>query len=129
MKKLLNLAVCKVHFKCNGLCYVQKNGLAMSPSLAVIMANFLLNEYEPALKKEVRKITKLNEGNEEVTYRTKGVECETCLNWYHLGCGNISESEYADTAEIVWYCMTCKKPQEADRTVNGVKVFLNMWTT
>ena len=47
-----------------------------------------------------------------------------CLNWYHLGCGNISESEYADTAETVWFCMFCKKQQEADRTVNGVKVFL-----
>ena len=29
MKKLLNLAVSKVHFKCNGLSYVQKDGLAM----------------------------------------------------------------------------------------------------
>ena len=36
MKKLLNLAVSKVHFKCNGLWYVQKNGLAMAASLAVM---------------------------------------------------------------------------------------------
>ena len=59
-----------------------------------------------------------------MTYRTKGVECEICLSWYHLGCSNISESEYADIAETVWYCMTCKKQQEAYRTVNGVIVFL-----
>ena len=59
-----------------------------------------------------------------MTYRTRGVECEACLNWYHLGCGNIAESEYADIAETVWYCMTCKKQQEADRTEIGVKVFL-----
>ena len=60
-----------------------------------------------------------------MNYRTKGIECEACWNWYHLGCGNISESEYADIAETVWYCMTCKKKQpEADRTVNCVKVFL-----
>ena len=45
------------------------------------------------------------------------------MNWYFLGCGNISESEYADIAETVWYCITCKKQQEADRTENGVKVF------
>ena len=91
-----------------------------------------LKEYEPALKKEVPKLTVLSEGNKEVcprcqkkvTYRTKGVECEAGLNGYHLGCGNILESEYADIAETVWYCMTCKKQQEADRTVNGVKVFL-----
>ena len=61
---------------------------------------------------------------EKVTYRTKGVECEACLNWYHLGWGNISEPKYADITETVWFCMTCKKQQEADRTVNGVKFFL-----
>ena len=75
----------------------------------------------------------VNEDNKEVcpgcqkkvvTYRTKRVECEACLNWYHLGCGNISESEYADIAETVWYCIACKKQQEADRAENGVKVFL-----
>ena len=77
-------------------------------------------------------MTVLSEGNKEVcpgcqkkvTYRTKGVECEACLNWYHLWCGNISESEYKDIAETVWYCMTCKKQQDAARTLNGFKVFL-----
>ena len=49
---------------------------------------------------------------------------QSCLNWYYLGCGNISESEYVDIAETVWYCMTCKKQQEADRPVNVVKIFL-----
>ena len=63
MKKLLNLAVSKVHFICNGLWYVQKDGLAMGASLAVILANLWLKEYEPALKKEVPKLTVLNEGN------------------------------------------------------------------
>ena len=105
----------------------------MGASLALILANFWFKEYEPALKKEVPKLTVLNEGNKEkcprcqkkVTYRTKGVECEACLIWYHLGCGNISESKYADIAEIVWFFMTYKAQQEADRTVNGVKIFLS----
>ena len=117
MKKLQNLVVSKVHFKCNGLWYVQKDGLTMGASLAVILANLWLKEYKPAFKKEVPKLTVLSEGNKEVcpkcqkkmTNWTKGVECEVCLNWYHLGCGNISESEYADIAETVWYCMICKK--------------------
>ena len=59
-----------------------------------------------------------------MTCITKGVEFEACLKWYHLGCGNTLESEYADIAETVWYCMTCKKQQEADLTVHGVEVFL-----
>ena len=106
MKKLLNLAVSEVHFKCNGLWYVQKDGLAMGFSLAVILANSWLKENEPALKKEVAKVYVLSEGNKEVcprcqmkmTYRTKGVECEAYLNCYHAGCGKISESENADIA-------------------------------
>ena len=74
MKKLLNLAVSKVHFKCNGLWYVQKDGLAMGASLAVILASLWLKEYEPALKKEVPKLTLLNEGNKEICpgYQKKG---------------------------------------------------------
>ena len=109
MKKLLNLAVSKVHFKCNGLWYEQKDGLAMGDSLAAILADLWIKKYEPKLKKEVPKMTVPREGNKEVcprcqkkaTYRTKGVECEACLNWYHLGCDNISEAEYADIAETV----------------------------
>ena len=74
----------------------------------------------------------LSEGNKEVCprcqkkvkYLIKSVECGACLNGYHLGCGNIMQSEYADIAERVWYRMACKKQQEADRTVNGVRVFL-----
>ena len=34
------------------------------------------------------------------------------------------DSKHADIGETVWYCMTCKKQEESDRTVNGVKVFL-----
>ena len=57
--------------------------------LAVILANLWLKEYEPALKKETPKLTLLSDGNKEVcprcqkkvTFWTKGVECEACLNW------------------------------------------------
>ena len=69
MKKLLNLAVSKVHFKCNDFWYVQKDGLAMGASLAVILANLWLKEYEPALNKEVPKLTVLSEGDKEVCPR------------------------------------------------------------
>ena len=104
----------------------------MGVSLAVLLANLWLKEYEPALMKEVPKLTVLKEDkkkvcpgcHKKVTYRTPGVECEACLIWYHLGCGNILELEYADIAETVWFCRKCKKQQEADRTETGFKVFL-----
>ena len=80
----------KVHFKCNGLWYVQKDGLAMGASLVVILAGLLLKEYEPALKKKVPKLTVVNESKKEVcprcqkkvTYQTKRVKCEACLKWH-----------------------------------------------
>ena len=100
----------------------------MGTSLAVILTNLWLKGYELALMKEVPKLTALNEDNKKVcprcqkkvTNQTKGVECEACLNW----CGSISESEYAEIAKTIWYCITCKKQEEADRTENVVKVSL-----
>ena len=109
----------KVHYKCNGSWNVPKDGLAMGASLAVILANLWHKDYEPALTREVPTLTVLNEDNKEVcpgcqkklTYRTEGVESEACSNWYHLGCGNISESEYADIAEtVLYFIQTCSSP-------------------
>ena len=42
MKRLLELAVTDVHFKCNESWSCQKDGLAMGASLAVILANLLI---------------------------------------------------------------------------------------
>ena len=53
MKRLLNMAVSQVHFKCNETCYVQKGGLAMGASLAVISANLWLKQYETALSRDI----------------------------------------------------------------------------
>ena len=50
-------------------------------------------------------------GYQKVIYRTKGVECEACLNWFHLSCSKISESDYANIATTVWFCRTCLKQQ------------------
>ena len=132
MKKLLNMAVSKVHFKCNGLWYVQKDGLAMGASLAVILANLWPKEYEYALMKEVPALTQLNENRNglcpdcerRVTYRSKGIECEACLNWYHLKCSNVSDKEYEQISEMVWYCKRCKEQRDQEKPTENVKAFL-----
>ena len=49
MKRLLNMAVSQVHFKW----YVQKDGWAMGASLAVILANLWLKQYETALSRDI----------------------------------------------------------------------------
>ena len=58
MQKLLIFTVKKIHFKSNGLCYVQND-----VKLAVILANLRLKESEPVLIKENPKLRLLNEDN------------------------------------------------------------------
>ena len=51
------MAVSEVHFECNETWFVQKIRLAMGASLAVILANIWLKEYEQALKMEIPELT------------------------------------------------------------------------
>ena len=82
-KRLLNMAVSKVYFKCNDSWYVQIDGLAMGASLAVILANLWLKKYEFALRQETPVGTEIQQINDQkqfvsrfvsrkVTYRSKG---------------------------------------------------------
>ena len=51
MKSLLKLAVTNVHIVCNGIWYVQSDGLAMGASLAVTLANVWMIKFEASLQK------------------------------------------------------------------------------
>ena len=120
--------------KCNNSWYVQVDGLAMGASLAVILANLWLKEYKFALREEIpvgTEVQQINEKNglchccsRKVTYRSKGVECESCLNWYHLKCGKISDDVYASITEIVWYCESCCRAKNKEKDTPQVKLFL-----
>ena len=134
MKRLLNMAVSKVCFKCNDSWYVQVDGLAMGASLAVILANLRLKEYEFAQRQEIPVGTEEQQINDKnglcaccssrVTYRSKVVECESCRNWYHLNCGKISDDVYASITEIVWYCEGCCRAKNKEKVISQVKLFL-----
>ena len=132
MKRLLNMAVSQVHFKCNETWYVQKDGLAMGASLAVIIANHWLKQHETALSRDIPEMFLPEkdlhgicpECNKEVTYRSKGVECESCLNWYHVKCGDISDDEYRNISETVWYCRKCIAIREKNKSGQQAKLFL-----
>ena len=56
MKRLLNKSVIQVHFKCKETWYIQKYGLAVGASLAVILANLWLKQYETALSRDILEI-------------------------------------------------------------------------
>ena len=45
--------------------------------------------------------------NRRVTFRGKGVECESCKNWFHAKCQGITDTEYKTMQEIVWICSYC----------------------
>ena len=47
----LKLVVTNVHNKCNGIWYVQSDGMDMSASLAVILANVRMKSFEASLQK------------------------------------------------------------------------------
>ena len=64
MKRLLNMAVSKVYFKCNDSWYVQVDGLAMGASLAVVAANLWLKELEFALRQEIPVGTEIQQIND-----------------------------------------------------------------
>ena len=132
MKRLLNMVASQVHFKCNETWYDQKDDLAMGASLAVILADLRLKQYKTALSRIIPKMIlpekDLNgicpECNKKVTYSSRGVECECCLNWYHAKCVDISDVEYRNISETVWYCRKCIAIRETNKSVQLAKLFL-----
>ena len=69
--------------------YVQKDGLAIHASLAVILRKVWLKDYEKVLAMEIPREIDIQEDPNgkfqkcirRVTLRTKAVECDDCLNW------------------------------------------------
>ena len=130
-KRLLNMAVSQVHFKCNETFNVQKDGLVMEASLAVILANLWLKQHKTALSRDIPEMfwpeKNLNriclECKKKVTYRSKGVECECCLIWFHVKCGDISDDEYRNINETFRYCRKCIAIREKNKSVQQAKLF------
>ena len=49
--------------------------------------------------------------NRRVTFRGRGVECESCKKWFHARCQKISNEEYANMQDVVWICTYCNNQQ------------------
>ena len=92
MKRLLELAITNVHFKCNEIWYCQKDGLAMGASLAVILTNLWMKSWEPQLKLQTPKCKTNTQSStcrnceHRVTTRSRRVECEVSNRWFHAKC-------------------------------------------
>ena len=102
MKSLLRPAVTNGHFKCNKMWYTQSDGLAMAASLGVISENLCMKTFENFLQKPNERMC--IDCNRLVSFRGKGVKCESCKNWFHAKCLVITDTEYKNMQEIVWIC-------------------------
>ena len=136
-KRLMELAVTNVWFLCDSEWYIQKDGVAMGASLAVILANIWMKKFEPSIATEhptrpvpvTSESTAPNEApypcgkcKENVTRRGYSIKCNTCLMWYHRKCTDLSvpEMKRRKSDSSVWYC-GCNSAQPDLPPVNESK--------
>jgi len=65
-------------------------------------------------KCEIDKFNVCPECQKEVEGSDQGVNCETCGNWFHTQCQNISAKEYENMKNVEskilhWFCSGCEK--------------------
>ena len=110
--------------------YTQSEDLAMCASLAVILTNLWMKSFEISLQKpkngsEIKtpdpKVICID-CNQRVTFRGKGVECDSCKNWFHTKCQGISDTEYQTMQEIVWICSSFAEKSRTENTLE-LKLF------
>ena len=95
----------------------------MGASLAVILANVWMKSFDASLQKkssmkifpDLTKTEKCKDCNRRVTFRGRGVECESCKTWFHARCRKISNEEYANMQDVVWICTDCNNQQIVGR--------------
>ena len=127
-RKLMELAVTNVWFLCDSEWYIQKDGVAMGASLAVILANLWMKKFEPKIATEhptpapvILETVTPNEVpypcgkcKENVTRRGYSIKCNTCLTWYHRKCTDLSvlEIKQRNSDSSIWYCGCNTAPPE-----------------
>ena len=49
-------------------------------------------------------------------YVSDGIECSSCLYWFHQKCATISDSDFTElsNSDEVWNCHNCKSPKEGN---------------
>ena len=130
MKRLLELAVTNVHFTCNENWYCQKDGLAMSLSLAVILASVWMKFWMPHLKlqttqcKTNTQFSICRNCEHRVTAHFRGVECEICKRWFRAKCQQISNTEHDRMENQFCMCSFCRENDKTDINQSSKTKFL-----
>ena len=90
--------------------YIILYSLAMGASLAVILENVRVKMFETSLQKPERSenISRFDQNGKcknchrRGTFRGRGVECESCKNWFQAKCRKITNEENANMQDVVW---------------------------
>ena len=104
-KKLMELAVTNVWFMSGSDCYIQRDGVAMGASLAVILANVWLKNYEaqiavenpapqpPSLPRQKNLGYRCGGCEKMVAKNSYAIQCSTCRSWFHRKCAVLTLAE------------------------------------
>ena len=129
IKSLLELAVTKVHLKCNENWYCQKDRQTIDASLAVILPHLWMKSLEALFKIETPKgknnaqLTTSHNCEHRVTARSKVVESATCNRRFHAKCRPFSNTEY-DSMDIR-LCSFCRENDMTD--INHSSLTKSFW--
>ena len=59
-----------------------------------------------------------------VTYKDRGLMCDTCDTWFHASCQGCSDNIYAvlDSSNLSWHCIACGMPNFSSCLFNSTPV-------
>ena len=105
-EKNVKLPVTSNHFKCNGIWYVQPDGLAMGTTLAEILTNVCMKPLEALLQKRhlSEHISKFDQNGNCRDCNRRGFPCEK---------QNITKKANANMHDVVWVCTHCSNERPA----------------
>ena len=116
-KKLMELAVTNVWFMSGSDWYIQGDGVAMGASLAVILANVWLKNYEaqiavenpapqpPSLPRQKNLGYRCGGCEKMVARNSYANQCSTCRSWFHRKCAGLTLAEIKSLpSQTNWLC-------------------------
>ena len=108
LKRMMELAVADVWFRCGDHLYIQKDGVAMGAAMAVILANLWLEQFEITIASDSKTSTEMKpfcgKGQKIVTKRGYPIQCTMCRSWLHRACSPFSVQEIKSMPKSEWHC-------------------------
>ena len=116
-KKLMEIAVTNVWFTSGSDWYIQRDGVAMGASLAVILANVWLKNYEaqiavenpapqpPSLPRQKNLGYRCGGCEKMVAKNSYAIQCSTCRSWFQRKCAGLTLAEIKSLpSQTNWLC-------------------------